>query len=122
MSEKMLRRQDDRLTELIDALLAAKAEYDFVATYEREQPGEATATLEACRQAVESYIEELRGAPAAQPCVWAADEAGVWDTACGHSFTFYDGGPTHNGQKFCPYCGGSLVEVPFDEASDEEDT
>ena len=60
-----------------------------------------------------------------QPCDWREDEdSGAWHTACGHLWEFIDDGPTENGAKFCPYCGGRLVPHPllasFDEADDDD--
>lgn len=46
-------------------------------------------------------------------CQWSEDSGGNWDTACGEVFTFTDGGPKENKARFCQYCGGELVAVPF---------
>ena len=44
-------------------------------------------------------------------CDWSNDEDhGKWDTSCGQAFYFIDDGPTENGFRFCPYCGGTLHE------------
>ena len=48
-------------------------------------------------------------------CEWREDEDGVWQTGCGHAFTFEDGGPVENQQRFCGYCGARLVEVALSE-------
>lgn len=45
-------------------------------------------------------------------CHWTEDENGAWQTACGHTFEFNDGGPVENEQQFCGYCGLRLHEVP----------
>jgi hypothetical protein len=47
-----------------------------------------------------------------QTCIWAEDEDGAWDTACGERFEFTDGGPAENGAKFCLYCGARLLAQP----------
>ena len=58
----------------------------------------------------------VRTAPASEapPCIWTphADhyESGGWDSACGESWTFIDGGPVDNRVRFCQGCGKS-VEV-----------
>ena len=31
-------------------------------------------------------------------------------TSCGNEFILMSGAPSENGFKYCPYCGGSLVE------------
>lgn len=54
--------------------------------------------------------------PVAEPptCAWRADEHDdTWHTDCGQMWQFNDGGPTENKQRFCGYCGGTLVAVPF---------
>lgn len=44
-------------------------------------------------------------------CLWAEQEEGsYWQTGCDHAFTLMDGSPQDNGMKFCPYCGGHLIE------------
>jgi hypothetical protein len=46
-------------------------------------------------------------------CQWSEDSDGNWDTACGETFTFTDGGPKENRARWCPYCGGELVAAPY---------
>lgn len=43
-------------------------------------------------------------------CKWTPDEDGIYDTDCGGRFEFKEGGPKENWTKYCPYCGGELVE------------
>ena len=39
-------------------------------------------------------------------CTWTeGGPDGIWDTDCGNAFTFFEGGPEHNGFTHCPYCG-----------------
>jgi hypothetical protein len=46
-------------------------------------------------------------------CRWDEDDiAGVWRAACGRVFEFTAASPSDNGFRFCPYCGGVLVELP----------
>lgn len=45
-------------------------------------------------------------------CRWTEDYDGAWETDCGQSYMFDEGGPAENGQKFCGYCGKPLREVP----------
>ena len=46
-------------------------------------------------------------------CTWTSqddpDYDEVWETQCGHSFQFNDGGPAENHFGWCGYCGGKLV-------------
>jgi len=48
-------------------------------------------------------------------CKWTFDsvewEANKWDSDCGDSYYFVEGGPEENKMKFCCYCGKKLKEV-----------
>lgn len=52
-------------------------------------------------------------ANASRTCQWTEDEDGNWDTGCGECFSFADGKPSQNKQRFCGYCGGRLVEKEY---------
>lgn len=55
------------------------------------------------------------------PCAWTEDsDCGPWHTACGHAFTLEDGAPLDNGMRWCCFCGGQLVQVPWLDAEDHE--
>jgi hypothetical protein len=44
-------------------------------------------------------------------CRWVADldpDVDKWDTDCGESFCFTEGGPHENKMRFCCYCGRKL--------------
>lgn len=48
-------------------------------------------------------------------CAWTRpdpdpDAWSIWDTACDHEHLFDSGGPVEDEHRFCPYCGGKLVE------------
>lgn len=44
-------------------------------------------------------------------CVWKHDEDhDCWDTSCGNAGCFLADGPKENDYRFCPYCGGRIVE------------
>lgn len=49
---------------------------------------------------------------ASATCEWVLDEDGRYDTQCDHAFEFIKDGVTRNGFKFCPFCGGKIVEKP----------
>lgn len=90
---------EGRLEELLDAL--------WRAAWDR-YPGARTDAANALRayfKAPRSPVQE--GAQ----CVWRqeSDDDAYWQTGCGHAFEFNDGGPAENSQKFCGYCGGTLV-------------
>ena len=49
-----------------------------------------------------------------QVCRWSPmnpNENGAWETQCGEAFWFEVGTPTDNNMKFCPFCGGALIQV-----------
>jgi hypothetical protein len=57
-------------------------------------------------------------------CLWKESEnfdECFWDTACGHSFVFIEGGPEENKMTFCPYCGGKAVVQHLEPVKLEED-
>jgi hypothetical protein len=45
-------------------------------------------------------------------CVWRDDGDGNWETDCGNTFTYENGGPGDNHAKWCQYCGLGLIESP----------
>ena len=53
--------------------------------------------------------EDNEARPNFQDCVWKPDEM-CYQTGCGNGFTCMEDGITENGFKFCPYCGGRIVE------------
>lgn len=55
------------------------------------------------------------------PCTWKEDANGLWDTDCDQMHEFYEGGPSANEHRFCPYCGLSIVETPYQEDDEEEE-
>jgi hypothetical protein len=43
-------------------------------------------------------------------CVWRSDASiSGYETACGESFVFNDGGPHENRARFCMYCGKTII-------------
>ena len=59
----------------------------------------------------------------AQPhkCAWRPDEyTAAYHTACGHLWEFTEGGLVDNDTRYCPYCGGQIVEQPT-EGEEEAD-
>ena len=44
-------------------------------------------------------------------CIWKPDKDGVYETSCGESFVFCDGGPKENGARFCMHCGKPLIAL-----------
>lgn len=46
-------------------------------------------------------------------CKWEQDntESDAWNTSCGNAWLLTEGTPKDNDMKFCPYCGGNLVQA-----------
>ena len=68
--------------------------------------------------------EEAKAEQAAEPfetCLWTEDNDIKWDTACGESFVFDDGGPYENGFIFCCYCGKRLAFEYYDCEMEDDD-
>lgn len=49
-------------------------------------------------------------------CEWSTEDydCEAYITGCGEIFQFTSDGPPENNFKFCPYCGGELVQVQND--------
>lgn len=48
---------------------------------------------------------------AMKQCPWTLDDAesDVWESSCGQTWQFTEGGPSENRARFCHYCGGRIV-------------
>ena len=73
------------------------------------------------------HVELLSVQPVVTGCEWSTDgESGMWETTCGKAFVFNEDGPIANGFEFCPFCGLSLDELPYQDADprkeDDDDT
>ena len=53
-------------------------------------------------------------------CLWIENDDGVWETSCGDMLEFTVDSPTKNNFKYCPYCGGELVEEVKDDRTTTE--
>lgn len=43
-------------------------------------------------------------------CHWRHDEPfAYWESSCGNTFQFIDGGPADNDMTYCPYCGQPIA-------------
>jgi len=40
---------------------------------------------------------------------WWSNWSDYWETGCDNAHTFFDGGPTENKYRFCPYCGKRIA-------------
>ena len=64
--------------------------------------------------------EMKRRRPCAR-CLWREDENGNWETGCGETFCFDDGGVRPNKYYFCPACGKPIDEVQYKRRKYERD-
>lgn len=76
---------------------------------------ELDAVLDACQGSVADAQEQPAPVPS---CEWHEDEDGIWETSCGQSWTFPEGGPEDNGMKFCHQCGKHLIARPQNPEAD----
>jgi hypothetical protein len=61
--------------------------------------------ITAARQEIETLKQE-------KPCVWTEDSSGdFWDSACGETWCFTDGGPSDNKARYCHGCGHPIEAV-----------
>lgn len=65
-------------------------------------------------------IAELEEAMKPKTCEWKQCDTEYdthWDGSCGIGWMLEEGTPSYNGMKFCPQCGGKLIEIePKDNA------
>ena len=53
-------------------------------------------------------------------CTWTQDGSlENYNTECGVAFYFTDEGPTEREFRFCPYCGKTLIDIPYIEEDEE---
>lgn len=54
-------------------------------------------------------------------CEWSVNDFdnGIWESACGETWSFVDGGPIENRMLFCHRCGGILKITPADASREE---
>ena len=65
-----------------------------------------------------------REQPMPRTCRWheTNEEEYLWTytTACGHMWEFAEGGLVDNDTRYCPYCGGQIVEQPTEGEENDE--
>jgi hypothetical protein len=109
---KLCREERTAVPELLRTVAALTAENERLKGENGDATvsinGNAVAAVRIAKRlaAAESELAALKG----RTCTWTPDDDGIFHTSCGHSFTFEDGGPVENQQKFCGYCGANLVE------------
>ena len=54
---------------------------------------------------------ENKESPRQESCLWEIDEDGCFETGCDEKHMFIEGGIQDNRYKFCPYCGGEIMEA-----------
>ncbi len=61
----------------------------------------------ACANALAGKVEEVK-----QKCVWDYDsDNDFYYTVCGQDHVFTEGNILDNKHRYCPYCGGEIVEA-----------
>lgn len=83
-----------------------------------QQNAELLEDVAALRLECDALKRQLAEAPHNE-CRWTERENGPWETGCGEAFEFLDGGPAENDQRYCGYCGGKLIAVPYVESVEE---
>jgi len=54
-------------------------------------------------------------------CEWSQDDdSGIWNSACGSTWSFHDDGPAENGMNFCHCCGKNLVVEAAEPEQDDD--
>lgn len=54
-------------------------------------------------------------------CEWSQDEdSGIWNSACGSTWSFHDDGPAENGMNFCHCCGKNLLVEAAEPEQDDD--
>jgi len=54
------------------------------------------------------------------PCTWTEDVDGYYEASCGESWDLIDGDVKYNHYRFCPGCGGEIIEKKYEEVDDDE--
>ena len=66
------------------------------------------------RELAEHFYRLHPSAAQTAPCTWTKSNdpsmPDTFDATCGVVWTFTDGGPVENDVRFCPGCGGKVVE------------
>lgn len=67
-----------------------------------------------------THRKEHTDAKPIEYCEWTPEEndSNWYESECGMSFVFEDGGPTYNTFIYCPKCGKLLKEIPYQEQLD----
>ena len=67
---------------------------------------------ERCTCKIEDAMSEPRAPePRQEACLWEQSrdpDCDYWETTCGQTWQFLDGGPAENRTRFCHYCGGPI--------------
>lgn len=57
---------------------------------------------------------------ATKQCTWKQWDGGQYETGCGNVFEFTHEGVQANSAKFCQYCGGAILEIPYQPPEDTD--
>ncbi len=93
---------------------------DLARTLERELAA-AKADADECDRMREDTGYTANGKKRSDVCVWVQDSDGPWNSSCGQTWEFIDGGPEENNAYFCHKCGGALLPEPHvNDATEKE--
>lgn len=90
----------------------------------KRTPNELIALIEANMDPAGSAIASPEASPQMrEACEWREDDpdASLWETACGRSWVFTEGGPIENEVKFCVGCGKPVKVAPVVPEPDEDE-
>ncbi|ARF48861.1 hypothetical protein [Pantoea stewartii] len=93
------------------------AEYSLGIKLDDREPEIAHAVWLYCRAEVQRLNATAQ--PVSEGCKWTYDDDGYWDSACGSSWVFNDGGPVENECNFCQKCGGKVMLPAAPEGQDD---
>lgn len=54
-----------------------------------------------------------------ETCTWSQDWQGNWETSCDNMYEFTTDGVEENGFHWCPFCGGQLITIAYDDEVEE---
>lgn len=73
--------------------------------------------LQLSLNAADQRIDDFAGGD----CEWNQDDdSGIWNSACGSTWSFHDDGPAENGMNFCHCCGKNLVVEAAEPEQDDD--
>ena len=68
------------------------------------------------RSTIARQLERELSEAQRKTCEWSCGDPdwNLWNT-CADEWQLMEGSPTENKMKFCPFCGGTIIEIPYEE-------